>query len=82
MGCRWANNNETCPRGEKCQWAWARDEARGPPQVFGRRIMSERRKDKDGKGLKEDTSDNNSVVSAGPSSGSGVDRGVKPKNQE
>jgi hypothetical protein len=38
--------------------------------------------DKDEKGSKEDTSDNNSVVSAGSSSGSGVERGVKSKNQE
>jgi hypothetical protein len=55
----------------------------GPPQEFDRTLLSERRKDTDEEVPKEDTSDNDSVGSAGSSSGSlGVERGVEPKNQE
>jgi hypothetical protein len=83
VGCRCANLGEVCPHGERCHWAWARDKPHGPPMEFDRRSLSERRKDKDGKVPKEDTSDNDSVGSAGFSSGSlGVERGIKPKTQE
>jgi hypothetical protein len=83
VGRRCANNGEPRPRGEKCHWAWARDKPLGSPQEFDRRPLSERRKDTHEQVSKEDTSDNNSVVSVGFSSGSsGVERGVKPKNQE
>jgi hypothetical protein len=30
VGCRYTNNGEPCPHGEKCHWAWAHDKAHGP----------------------------------------------------
>jgi hypothetical protein len=79
-GCKWTNNNETCPRGDKCHWAWAHDRPRGPPQIFDRKAVSDRRKE--GTCVKDDTSEMGSAFSAGSSSGSDVDRGVKPTNAE
>jgi hypothetical protein len=81
VGCKWTNNNETCPRGDKCHWAWAHGRPHGPPQIFERKAVSDRRNE--GKGVKDDASEMGSAFSAGSSSGSDVDRGVnKPTNAE